>query len=120
MALEQWKDIGGYEGMYAVSNLGRVKSLPRLTKHRFNDFMSKELILKPAIVKGYQKVTLRKSGAGKIYAVHRLVLGAFVKNVNELPSVDHINNIPTDNRLENLQWISIQDNIEKRELDKLK
>lgn len=118
--MERWRDIIGYEGMYSVSDFGRVKSLSRLTKHKYTDFMSKEIFLKSAVVKSYEKVLLRKDGKNKMFMVHRLVAFAFLPNKENLPFIDHINNIPTDNRLVNLQWITHQDNIKKRELNKLK
>ena len=72
---EIWKDIKGYEGLYQVSNLGRIKS--------------KRKILKP--IKGeYLKVGLSKNGVQKTLYVHRLVAEAFVKNNNEFTHVNHI------------------------------
>lgn len=69
MTIEYWKPIEGYEGLYSVSNLGRVKSLPR--PH------AKPGILAPAITNGYPRVCLRKEGQQKCFTVHRLVCTAF-------------------------------------------
>ena len=97
---EIWKDIPNYEGMYQVSNLGRVKSL------KFN----KEKVLKPLPNRrGYCKVILCKGGAQKQKSIHRLVLLAFVGE-SEL-EVNHINGIKTDNSLENLEYCTRRENI---------
>lgn len=102
---EIWKDAVGYEGLYQVSNYGRVKSL------NYNH-TGKEKILKPKIDGGgYLRVCLCKLGKPKKYKVHRLVLMTFqpVENMSEL-DVDHINTIRLDNRLENLRWTTRKEN----------
>lgn len=107
---EIWKDIKGYEGMYQVSNLGNVKSLSRLMKIR-GWLLSKEKLLKPrANNYGYTSVVLSDGKTQKQLRIHRLVLEAFIPNINELPEVNHINCIRDDNRLSNLEWISKSDN----------
>ena len=99
---EEWRDIEGYEGIYQVSNLGRVKSL------KFN----KERILKPRKdTIGYLAVILYKDGKVKRYLVHRLVANAFIPNSNNLEDINHINEIKTDNRLSNLEWMNHKDNV---------
>ena len=98
---EIWKDVPGHEGLYQVSNLGRVKSL------RFG----KERILKPTPDKdGYYQVDLWKGGEGKTNKIHRLVMLAFVGE-SDL-EVNHINGIKTDNRLENLEYCTPSENIQ--------
>lgn len=115
--VEIWKDIPGYEGLYQVSSLGRVKSLPKewvssiVRKHNGK-------ILKASnsgITGGYIHVVLSCDSNKKTYKVHQLVAMAFL---NHKPNgykivVDHINNIKTDNRLENLQLISQRENVSK-------
>ena len=99
MDKEIWCEVKGYEGLYQVSNKGRVKSLG-------NDKSRKEKILKPSKNgQGYLQVGLCREGNSKRYKVHRLVLMAFspVENMNEL-FVNHKNEIKDDNRLENLEW----------------
>ena len=74
---EQWKPVVGYEGLYEVSNLGRVKSLSReVVGNGGSTYMTKERILKPASKK-YPQVSLSKDGTQKSYRVHTLVVEAF-------------------------------------------
>ena len=96
---EIWKDLPGYEGLYQVSNLGKVKSL---NYHR----SGRNKIMKG--IKeghGYLYLNLCKNGERKREYIHRLVLSTFypVINMNEL-EVNHINEIKSDNKLDNLEW----------------
>lgn len=100
--MEIWKDIEGYEGLYQVSNLGRVKSL------KFN----KEKILKLLLdSKGYYKVNLYKNNKIKTYLMHRLIASAFISNPNNLPQVNHKDEDKTNNKVENLEWCTVDYNI---------
>lgn len=104
MKKEIWKDIPGYEGMYQVSNLGRVKSLVRKGK-------TYEVILKQfSNGHGYLQVFLTRNSITKSYKVHRLVAQAFIPNPQNYRCIDHINTIRTDNRVENLRWVSHKEN----------
>jgi hypothetical protein len=94
--MEHWKAIKGYEG-YEVSNLGKVRS-PRI-------------ILKGSLQgKGYVRVDLPKERKSKHISVHRLVAEAFIPNPLKKDQVNHINGIKTDNRLENLEWVTCKEN----------
>lgn len=102
---EKWKDICGFEGVYKVSNLGRVK--------RVVDAWGRpvERILRPYVAPaGYYLVDLRLGTKKKRITVHRLVAIAFLDNPNKKPNVDHINTIRTDNRVENLKWCTQKEN----------
>lgn len=102
--IERWMPVVGYEGVYSVSDHGRVKSLAR-------PFPStkKEKILKGGKVKGYRIIGLCWYGVRYQRGVHRLVLDAFVGS-SEL-ECNHINGIKDDNRLENLEWVTKSENM---------
>ena len=100
------KDVVGYEGLYVVSNQGNIYSL------NYNR-TGKVVKLKPGIDKdGYLDVVLCKNGEHKQYRIHRLVAEAFIPNPLGFPQVNHINEIKSDNRAENLEWCSAQYNID--------
>jgi hypothetical protein len=99
---EFWKDVIGYEGLYQVSNLGNIKSLRR------NKLMTIFLDRKD-----YKIVSLSKNAIKKTFRVHQLVAMAFLNHVPNKTMdkvIDHINDVKTDNRLENLQIITQREN----------
>ena len=99
--IEIWRNIPNYEGLYQVSNLGRIKSFYGL----------KEKILKPSRDRyGYYQVFLYKNSIKKWYSVHRLVWEAFNGSIPENMQVNHINEIKSDNRLENLNLMTCKEN----------
>lgn len=107
MENEIWEPISGYEGLYEVSNLGRVKSLGKLlyniNKNTYN-FYAYERILRPSTNKGYLQVNLSKNGILKCFRVHKLVAMAYIPNPNNYLQINHKNEIRNDNRAENLEW----------------
>ena len=109
---EIWRDVVGYEGLYQVSNMGRIKSL--------NYGKTK----KPGILKqkpncwGYLTTCLAKNSIPKTKSIHRLVAMAFVKNPLNKKTVDHINTVVTDNRACNLRWLSQKEQFYVNEITK--
>lgn len=108
---EIWKDIKGWEGLYQISNKGRVKSLTKVTKFGNRLKVNKEMILKPTIGKrGYYTVNFFDGDRSKTATLHRLIAEAFIPNPENKPCIDHINTIKTDNRIENLRWVTNKEN----------
>lgn len=114
MDSEVWKPIKGYEGLYEVSNLGRVKSLERKVKAKNKygtvDRTVTEKILKYSINhKGYYLVKICNQ-VNKSFLVHRLVAEAFIDNPENKLQVNHINGDKKDNRVCNLEWCTNNEN----------
>lgn len=110
---EVWKDVVGYEGLYQVSNLGRVRSSAREKKARGGSvFINPGRILTGSITNyGYRQVTLCKDNKSSKKQLHRLVAEAFLPNTDDkLLVVDHINGDKLDNRAENLRWVTYTEN----------
>lgn len=118
--VELWKDVLGFEGLYMVSNIGRVKSLPRQVNVMVGDGdlkrifavkkITNELILSSPLKKGYPCVGLRKNGKTYSKMVHRLVAIAFIPNPENKPQVNHKKGIKTDNRASELEWATAAEN----------
>lgn len=100
---ETWKTIAGFEN-YQISDKGRVKSL-NYAQSGIERIMKSDLTND-----GYLRIRLRKNSIAYKYYVHRLVALHFIPNPTYLPSVNHINGNRTDNRVENLEWISYSEN----------
>jgi hypothetical protein len=112
--IEEWKDIPDYEGLYQVSDLGRVKSLEKPRKKSANNPNSfvRLRIMKASLGKRYLNTALYKDGVSKSFLIHHLLSIAFLDfrpNMGQT-IVDHINNVSTDNRLVNLQLITRRHN----------
>lgn len=106
---EIWKDIKGYEGLYQVSNLGRVKSVERITKrfngHKICEYNEKEKILKHNLnKKSYATIGLCKDGKERKYKVHRLVAETFIPNPDNLPQINHKDENKLNNNVNNLEF----------------
>lgn len=114
---ELWKDIKGYENLYCVSNMGRVKSLERFVNHKYGNRIVRSKILIPAFNtnKKYLFVCLSKNSKTKPHLLHRLVAIAHIPNPENKPEVNHIKNeFGVINRLDNracvLEWNTGEEN----------
>ena len=114
---EIWRDIINYEGLYQVSNLGRIKSLAK-TIYRYNGFGYYNQHYPEKILtvfydrRGYPMTFLYKNGKRKTRRIHRLVAEAFIPNPEDKTQVNHINGCKTDNRVCNLEWATNDENME--------
>lgn len=106
---EVWKRIRGYD--YAVSNIGRIKSIERVITMRNGQSRTiKETIKKPDLIRGYLVVDLYKDCKRRNFPIHRLVAKAFIPNPENLPQVNHKDEDKTNNRAENLEWCTVSYN----------
>ena len=112
MTEEIWRPVVGYEGLYEVSNTGRVRSLDRYVKCDYERYrLHKGKILSPGKDKdGYLFVVLSCNGKHKTITVHRMVAEAFIPNPYNLPQVNHRNEDKTNNRVDNLEWCNAKYN----------
>lgn len=114
MNKEVWMDIKGYEGLYQVSNHGRVKSLERKVKNGRGIRIVNEKILKSKINNdGYHRITIIKNNKYKAYLIHRLVASHFIINFNNKKDVYHIDGDKLNNYYENLGLCNRKDTIKR-------
>lgn len=107
---EIWKDVKGYEGMYQVSNLGRVKSLERQIVGIKSKYIGERILKQSPDGKGYMMAWLYFKNKRTTVKVHRLVAEAFIPNPENKPQIDHINTVKTDNNVANLRWCTEKEN----------
>lgn len=102
------KNLMGYEGLYLIDSLGNIVSCPRQQGSRF---VNQYKILGTKVNRlGYKEVALSKDGKTRTVLLHRLIAMHFIDNPNNLPCVNHINGIKSDNRIENLEWCTRSQN----------
>ncbi len=110
--VEEWRPIEGFEGLYEVSDFGRIKSLERkffngkgwrkIDEHIMKVYKDKD---------GYELVRLKKNGCGMTLRVHRIVAQTFIPNQENKPKVDHIDGNTSNNAVWNLRWCTQKENL---------
>ena len=118
---EAWRPVIGYEGLYEISNLGRVKSVERYVSyirtekhgetHQVTQHVKEHILTQGRRVDGYADVSLSKQGVTILHCVHRLLAEAWIPNPHKYNYVNHIDLDKTNNNLDNLEWISNQGNV---------
>lgn len=110
---EEWRGIEGYENLYQVSNLGRVRSVDRYVKTKSNSkcFRKGKILKQSEDNDGYKRLNLSKNGKPKLYLVHRLVAMTFLQNPHNYPFVNHKDENPSNNEVSNLEWCTNEYNI---------
>lgn len=132
---EIWKDVVGYEGLYKVSNFGNVLTLPKIREVLYKKGIHKGKLVKhtgfkePYMMtprkdnfsrrpggKLYSRllVPLRKDGKRKMWKIHRLVATAFIENPEGKKTVNHKDNNPLNNYVDNLEWMTNKENCQYR------
>jgi len=103
---EIWKDIKGYEGLYQISNTGKVKSLERYVNSKSTGklFIKEKIRKTTTTTAGYEYTVLANNGKNKTLLIHRLVAEAFIPNPSNLKCVNHIDENKSNNNVENLEW----------------
>lgn len=109
---ENWKDIVGFEGLYMVSDLGRVKSLEKYVRNGENSYriIPEKILTNKKKKHGYMFIGLYKDKKPKYYHIHRLVADAFLDNPLNKEQVNHKNGVRDDNKLSNLEWTTCSEN----------
>ena len=113
MEKQIWKDVIGYEGMYLISNDGKIKSLDKIVKTKGinNTRIHKGKMLSCRKTHdGYVRINLNNEGVCKTYKIHRLVAQSFIPNMENKPTVNHIDGDKENNKVSNLEWMDWDEN----------
>jgi len=114
---EEWRSVVGYENLYEVSNLGRVRSLARKVYRKHWTGVDSHMTYKGKMIpfwvtpKGYLRLSLNKEGNKSNHLVHRIVANAFIPKIEGKDLINHKNGVKSDNKVENLEWVTNQENI---------
>ena len=112
---EIWKDIKGYEKIYQISNLGRVKRLSYWHKVGLKNvsitYRTERILKQSCDSNGYKQVCLTKNSKKKSHSIHKIMAIVFIPNSENKKQVNHINGIKTDNNIENLEWCTYHENL---------
>lgn len=118
---EIWKDVPSFNGILMVSNFGKIKRLPRYRRSKNGSpvFMKEKLVTFSISCYGYYKFCISIDNVKYDLLAHRIVAEAFIPNLKNKPQINHINGIKTDNRVENLEWVTVAENIKHAHDNKL-
>lgn len=115
---EEWRDVVGYEGLYQVSNLGRIKSMPKVLfvqneKRKYATYVHRKAKILKQILDAYGYLIVSLYGFNNSYKnkkVHRIVAEAFLENIGDKPQIDHIDCNRRNNVVENLRYCTAKEN----------
>lgn len=106
--MEEWRAVVGFEGLYEVSSIGRVRSCDHIVPTKYGTRKTTGRVLRQQNDKdGYKKVCLCKCNKKKTRSVHRLVAEAFIENPDNLPLINHKDEDKSNNRVENLEFCTV-------------
>ena len=117
--MEIWKPVKDYEGLYEISNLGRIRSCDRIVSFGKQKRLSKgKILIQNTAGSNYNHIKLSKNNIVKRKYIHRLVCEAFIPNTENKPEINHINENKRDNRVENLEWVTKKENMNRNDIGK--